>query len=75
VLAPVYNDAEHLAQCIESVLSQTYSNWEYLIVNNCSTDESGDIARIDLAIVSLGAPAYVFWRYHAPAIEAESVIN
>jgi hypothetical protein len=30
---------------------------------------------IDLGIVSLGAPAYVFWRYHAPAIEAESVIN
>ena len=40
-----------------------------------ATDESGDIARIDLAIVSLGAPAYVFWRYDAPATEAESVIN
>ena len=45
VLTPLYNNAEHLAQCIESVLSQTYWNWEYLIVNNCSTDESGAIAR------------------------------
>ena len=45
VLPPLYNNAEHLAQCIESVLSQTYWNWEYLIVNNCSTDESGAIAR------------------------------
>lgn len=45
VLTPVYNNAEHLAQCIESILAQTYQNWDYLIVNNCSTDGSGDIAR------------------------------
>ncbi len=41
---PVYNDAEYLAECIESVLNQTYGNWEYIIVNNCSTDGSGEIA-------------------------------
>ncbi|HEY1726729.1 MAG TPA: glycosyltransferase family 2 protein [Steroidobacteraceae bacterium] len=45
VLTPVYNNAEHLPQCIESVLAQTYQNWDYLIVNNCSTDGSGEIAR------------------------------
>jgi glycosyltransferase involved in cell wall biosynthesis len=44
VLTPVYNNAEHLSQCIESVLAQTYENWDYLIVNNCSTDGSGEIA-------------------------------
>ncbi len=44
ILTPVYNNAENLAECIESVLSQTYSNWEYTIVNNCSTDDSGRIA-------------------------------
>jgi glycosyltransferase involved in cell wall biosynthesis len=44
VLTPVYNGEEFLAECIESVLAQTYSNWEYIIVNNCSADRSLEIA-------------------------------
>lgn len=44
VLTPVYNGAADLAECIESVLSQTYSNWEYIIVNNNSTDDTLEIA-------------------------------
>ncbi len=45
VVTPVYNGAKYLRECIESVLAQTYQNWEYLIVNNCSTDETLSIAR------------------------------
>jgi glycosyltransferase involved in cell wall biosynthesis len=45
VITPVYNGAEFLAECIESVLAQTYQNWDLTIVNNCSTDASGEIAR------------------------------
>ena len=41
---PVYNGAKYLAECIESVLNQTYTNYEYLIVNNCSTDKTLEIA-------------------------------
>jgi glycosyltransferase involved in cell wall biosynthesis len=44
VLTPVFNGEEYLAECIESVLSQTYKNWEYIIVNNCSTDGTQAIA-------------------------------
>ena len=44
VLTPVYNGESYLAECIESVLAQTYSNWEYLILNNCSKDATADIA-------------------------------
>lgn len=44
IITPVYNNEEHLAECIESVLAQTYQNWGYTIVNNCSTDRSGEIA-------------------------------
>ena len=44
VVTPVYNGASYLRECIESVLAQTYSNWEYVIVNNCSTDETLEIA-------------------------------
>lgn len=45
IVTPVYNEEEHLAECIESILSQTYQNWEYTIINNCSTDRSLEIAR------------------------------
>ena len=45
IVTPVYNEAEYLAECIESVLAQTYQNWEYTIVDNCSTDSSVAVAR------------------------------
>lgn len=44
IVTPVYNGAEYLSECIDSVLAQTYQNWECIIVNNCSTDESLKIA-------------------------------
>ena len=44
VLTPVYNGERYLAECIESVLAQTYQNWEYCIVNNRSTDRTLEIA-------------------------------
>jgi glycosyltransferase involved in cell wall biosynthesis len=44
IVTPVWNGEEYLKECIESVLRQTHENWEYLIVDNCSTDRSGEIA-------------------------------
>jgi glycosyltransferase involved in cell wall biosynthesis len=44
IVTPAHNEAEYLAECIESVLAQTYQNWEYTIVDNCSSDGSGEIA-------------------------------
>lgn len=45
VITPVYNTEKYLAECVESVLAQTYSNWEYVISDNRSSDRSLDIAR------------------------------
>lgn len=44
VVTPVYNGATYLAECVESVLRQTYENWEYTIVDNASTDATPEIA-------------------------------
>jgi len=49
VLTPVYNGEKFLKDCIESILNQSYQNWEYIIVNNCSTDATLKIAE-DYAI-------------------------
>jgi glycosyltransferase involved in cell wall biosynthesis len=43
-VTPFYNTEKYLRECIESVLRQTYDNWEYVLVNNCSTDGSTQIA-------------------------------
>lgn len=45
VVTPVYNGESYLRQCIESVLAQTYTHWDYVIVNNCSTDRTLEIAQ------------------------------
>lgn len=45
VVTPAYNAEQHLSECIESVLAQTYENWEYLIVDNRSTDATHEIAQ------------------------------
>lgn len=44
VITPFYNTAPYLAQCIESVLAQSCGQFEYILVDNCSTDGSSEIA-------------------------------
>ncbi|MCG7850986.1 MAG: glycosyltransferase family 2 protein, partial [Methanosarcinaceae archaeon] len=45
VVTPVYNGEHYLKECIESILAQTYENWEYIILNNASQDGSRRIAQ------------------------------
>jgi glycosyltransferase involved in cell wall biosynthesis len=44
ICLPVYNGAKYLEQAIQSVLLQTHKNWELIIVDDCSTDQSAEIA-------------------------------
>ncbi len=80
VVTPAYNEEEHLAECIESVLAQTYTNWEYVIVNNCSTDGTMAVAEkyaaVDPRIRVLGndklIPAVANFNFTLRQISAES---
>ena len=43
VIIPIYNTEKYLHQCVNSVLAQTYSDLEIILVNDGSPDKSGDI--------------------------------
>ena len=43
VLLPVYNSQETIAEAIDSILSQTYKDFELLIINDGSTDHTEEV--------------------------------
>lgn len=45
VIVPVYNQERYLEECISSIRRQTLAEWECLIINDGSSDSSGEIAR------------------------------
>lgn len=45
IITPLYNAQNYISTTIESILSQTYKNWEHIIVDDCSTDNSISIVK------------------------------
>jgi glycosyltransferase involved in cell wall biosynthesis len=45
LITPTYNHEKCIARCIESVIMQTYSNWEQIIIDDGSIDRTGEVAR------------------------------
>ena len=45
IITPSFNSARFIAECIDSVLSQTYANWELLIVDDSSSDNSIELIK------------------------------
>ena len=43
IIVPIYNSETHLSRCIDSILAQTYSDFELILVNDGSIDNSGKI--------------------------------
>ena len=59
VIIPVYNGERYLAEAIESVLNQSYSSHEVIIVDDGSEDGSGEVAR------KFGSAVRYSWQQHA----------
>ena len=43
VIIPNYNNSEYLKRCLDSIINNTYSNLEIIIIDDASTDNSVDI--------------------------------
>ena len=46
IITPVYNSEKLLADCMNSVLDQSYGNWEHILVDDCSSDDSEALVRL-----------------------------
>lgn len=45
IITPLYNSEQFISKTIESVIAQTYLDWEMIIVDDCSTDQSSEIVK------------------------------
>ena len=45
ILVPVYNQAHYLPEALDSLINQTYDNWEAIVVNDGSTDETPEVMK------------------------------
>lgn len=45
IIMPSYNTAKYIAETVQSVLAQTYQNWELIIVDDCSTDDTDEVIK------------------------------
>lgn len=43
IISPTYNHEKYISECIESVINQTYTNWEMIIIDDGSTDSTAQI--------------------------------
>ena len=43
IITPVYNVEPYIKRCLKSIINQTYTNWELILVNDGSSDKSGEI--------------------------------
>lgn len=46
VIVPCYNQGKYLAEALDSVINQTLRDWECIIVDDGSTDNSAEIAKL-----------------------------
>ena len=66
VVIPTYNHARYLARVLQSVLDQTYVNWEAIVIDNHSTDNTDEV------MASFADPRIIYLKIHNNGVIAAS---
>ena len=70
IIVPIYNVEQYLDRCIQSILNQTYQNLEIILVDDGSTDNSGEICD---AFMMQDERVRVFHQENQGAAQAKNV--
>jgi len=81
IILPVYNGANYLAEAVDSLLAQTFTDFEVLITDNASTDDTWSICqrfakadkRVKLFRFEKNMGAAVNFSHHVPAVESKYI--
>ena len=46
VVIPMYNDEKYIGDCLDSILAQTFTDFEVIVVDDCSTDNSKKLLKV-----------------------------
>ena len=66
VVIPTFNHASYLARALQSVLDQTYTNWEAIVIDNHSTDKTDEV------MASFADPRIIYLKIHNNGVIAAS---
>jgi teichuronic acid biosynthesis glycosyltransferase TuaG len=67
IVTPVYNSESYLKETFESIKKQTYSNWEWLLIDDCSQDNSRDLMK-ELALRDQRIKTFYLQENAGPAV-------
>ena len=56
IIMPSWNTGKFIAESIQSVVNQTYENWELIIVDDCSTDNTDEVVAMSVSYTHLTLP-------------------
>ena len=59
ILVPIYNVENYIGKCLDSIFIQSYTNVEYVFVDDCSTDNSLQVLKSKLTEYSIHSDKYI----------------
>jgi len=72
IIIPCFNSGKYLSECLESVLSQDYTDFEAIVVNDCSTDNTLEVAN---SYVETDARIKIIDNSETPGLGASAARN